>query len=118
MRIIQYEVEKLYNSFNHQITFNENITIILGQNGLGKTAMLAMLYGLFSHDFHLLLKYPYDSIILTFDNKKRLIIKKIKIKMNKILILLMGIKALNFLKYYKMLSQQKDILGNIFRLMY
>ena len=78
MRIIQYEVEKLYNSFNHQITFNENITIILGQNGLGKTAMLAMLYGLFSHDFHLLLKYPYDSIILTFDNKKRLIIKKDK----------------------------------------
>lgn len=78
MRIIQYEVEKLYNSFNHQITFNENITIILGQNGLGKTAMLTMLYGLFSHDFHLLLKYPYDSIILTFDNKKRLIIKKDK----------------------------------------
>lgn len=37
MRIIQYEVEKLYNSFNHQITFNENITIILGQNGLGCT---------------------------------------------------------------------------------
>lgn len=78
MRIIQYEVEKLYNSFNHQITFNENITIILGQNGLGKTAMLTMLYGLFSHDFHLLLKYPYDSIILTFDNKKQLIIKKDK----------------------------------------
>lgn len=40
--------------------------------------MLTMLYGLFSHDFHLLLKYPYDSIILTFDNKKRLIIKKDK----------------------------------------
>lgn len=76
MKITLYEVEKLYNSFNHKITFNENITIILGQNGLGKTAMLTMLYGLFSHDFFLLLKYPYASLSLTFDNKQKLIIER------------------------------------------
>ena len=50
MRIKQIEVTNLFGVFNHVVPlkFTDNITIIHGPNGLGKTVLLKMVNGLFN----------------------------------------------------------------------
>ena len=80
MKIIKYSITKLFNTFNHDIDFSdkENISIILGQNGLGKTTMLSLLNAIFSHNFQTLLNTSFESIKLTFENEQTLFIEKAK----------------------------------------
>lgn len=48
MNIKSFSIEGLFNRFNHRIEFKNNINIIIGKNGVGKTTCLELLYALFN----------------------------------------------------------------------
>lgn len=70
-------VNKLYGVFDHVIDVKEgNITLILGENGLGKTVILKMIKNLFENDLLELGKYDFDLFSLTFEDESILEISK------------------------------------------
>ncbi len=78
MRVSKIEIKKLFGMFDHVIPFNisDRITIIHGPNGLGKTTILRLMDALFSMRFSLLRTTPFGSIIISFDDGKRLHVKQ------------------------------------------
>lgn len=67
MNIRRIEIIGLFNTFNHSIEIKDsNLTILLGQNGLGKTAILSLISGLFTYDFDKLLLYQYNKLVISF----------------------------------------------------
>lgn len=78
MKIKIFRVEKLFNSFNHEITINSNtgITIVIGENGIGKTVILEMIEAIFNKHFGYLNKVVFDTIYIEFtDGVKWQIVK-------------------------------------------
>lgn len=66
MNIKRIKVEGLFNVFTHEIVFNDNVTIIMGENGVGKTVTLNLIEALFSGKFEYLMEIEYKSIVVTF----------------------------------------------------
>ncbi len=59
-------VKKLFGIFDNEINFrNGGITVIVGQNGCGKTTMLHILNAVFSKNPSQLFQYQFDYIELT-----------------------------------------------------
>jgi predicted ATP-binding protein involved in virulence len=71
MRIKQIEINGLFGMFNHIVPLNlpEHITIIYGINGIGKTMLFKILDSFFNSNFSKLVSFPFDSLIIEFDNK-------------------------------------------------
>lgn len=75
--IKKIEVEGLYDVFNHTIELkDENITLILGENGLGKTVILKIINSFFSKAYSELFSYPYNMFKLVFDTDEAILITK------------------------------------------
>lgn len=70
VKIKKVIVDKLFGIFDHEITLNNNngITIIIGENGLGKTAILEMIYALFHKKYDYLESIEFKSLILEFSD--------------------------------------------------
>jgi len=81
MKIQQIGVKNLFGIFNHVIKLNttEQVTIIHGPNGFGKTILLNMLFSFFKGRFYDLLNIPFKEFFLEFDDGKSVLIKKVKI---------------------------------------
>lgn len=93
MTIKKIIIEKLFNTFTHEIRFNVNgnITIIMGENGVGKTVSLQLINAIFTQKFSYLFDIEFSNIVITFhketwhitksiDNKKDFVEYKISIK--------------------------------------
>jgi len=78
MKIKQVSVTELFGVFDHVIPFNmdEHITIIHGSNGLGKTALLRMINGLFNNRYSELRSIPFLAFQIYFDNGASIRIKR------------------------------------------
>jgi predicted ATP-binding protein involved in virulence len=78
MKITEIAVKNLFGMFNHVIPLNnkERITIIHGSNGIGKTAILKMIYGFFKGNDNNLRVIPFSELIITFDDKSVLKVTK------------------------------------------
>lgn len=78
MKIKKIIVENLFDTFTHQIDFNENsnITLILGQNGLGKTVVLKIIQAVFEGDFIQLENIDFSSLTIEFTDKSIWLISK------------------------------------------
>ncbi|WKW33936.1 AAA family ATPase [Pseudomonas viridiflava] len=70
VRLIEFKVNGLYGLYDHKVTFDqpENIVILHGPNGVGKTAFLKCIRYLFAKDFDGLLNIPFKSIGLTLSS--------------------------------------------------
>lgn len=70
MRIKQISVTELFGIFNHVIPLNteDRITIIYGLNGIGKTAILRMINGIFNLRFSELRSIPFKDFQVDIDN--------------------------------------------------
>ena len=78
MELKRIKITGLFQQFNYDFEINgeENITILTGPNGYGKTIILNILYNLFSFRFFFFDTLSFSEIILFFKNNTSLIIKK------------------------------------------
>lgn len=76
MRIISYSIKGLFKTYNHDIEFSGDgrLKIILGQNGIGKTAMLKIMNAFFSHNIEDIQHYYFEQIIFALDNGQKIIL--------------------------------------------
>lgn len=77
LSIKSIEIEQLFGIFNHQIDFSEkdDVTILLGQNGIGKTAILRLLNMLFNHQLSKLTEIPFKSTVVKFTDGREMHVK-------------------------------------------
>lgn len=70
MMIERFFVKGLFGIFDNEIVFKEGgITVVVGQNGCGKTTMLRMLAAIFSKNHSQLFQYRFDYIELSMSNR-------------------------------------------------
>lgn len=70
-------LENLYGEFTHTIDIKEGgITLILGENGLGKTIILKMIKYLFDNDLYELGNYEFKLFTISFKDNSTLEIQK------------------------------------------
>lgn len=74
--IKKFTINGLFNAQNVVIPFENNIKILIGENGLGKTTILNSLYYLLTKKWHKLIKIPFDTIELEFDNNSIILFSK------------------------------------------
>lgn len=69
--IERFFVKKLFGIFDNEIVFKENgITVVVGQNGCGKTTMLNILAAIFSKNHSQLFQYKFEYIDLLISGHK------------------------------------------------
>ena len=76
MKIISYSVRGLFKTYNHNIEFSDDsrLKILLGQNGIGKTAMLKIMNAFFSYNIEEIQHYYFEQIVFTFDNGQKIVL--------------------------------------------
>lgn len=72
MKLMEVEVVGLFGVFNHKVTMKEgsDITILIGENGLGKTAILKIIQAFFNRDFSYYNEIDFDYIRFKFDRNE------------------------------------------------
>ncbi|MDA2275157.1 AAA family ATPase [Bacillus cereus] len=70
MKLKQISVTKLFGVFKHDIKLKteRGITIVIGENGLGKTKILEMVEAFFKGDIYILKTIEFDTLTFTFDD--------------------------------------------------
>lgn len=78
LRLTSFRVEKLFGEFDHVIPLNseERVTALIGPNGLGKTACLRLISGLFRNQWSLFAGTQFSIVEFTFSDQRRLLITK------------------------------------------
>ncbi|MCC6448019.1 MAG: ATP-binding protein [Chitinophagaceae bacterium] len=79
-KIKSFSVYGLFGTSNVHITFDKNIKILVGENGLGKTQVLNLFYYTLTKDFFRLNEYNFDKLELVFSNEKSIEISKKNVK--------------------------------------
>jgi len=82
--ISNIEVQKLFGVFTHRIKLDtsKNITLILGENGLGKTIILKLVQAFCDGNLAVFREYVYDVFILEFTDQSKLVVtRNVKEKM-------------------------------------
>jgi len=79
--IIQsFSIKGLFGTTDFSMPFNSKAKILIGENGLGKTQILNMLYYTLMRRFERLLEYSFESITLVLHNEDPITIRKIEIE--------------------------------------
>ena len=78
-------IKKLFGLFDYHIKFDtvENITILTGPNGYGKTTILNVIYHFFNQQFFYFQKLNFELIIFDFTGAKRIEVTKKENKKSK-----------------------------------
>lgn len=66
--IKSFEIEGLFGTDNVLIPFNQNVKILIGENGIGKTQVLNIFYYTLTQNYFRLSECNFQSIKLTFHN--------------------------------------------------
>lgn len=78
MRINSIKIEKLFDIFDYNIVFSnsENLLIVTGPNGFGKTMILNIIFNLFNRNFLFFHKLVFDKITVLLDDKISIVVLK------------------------------------------
>ncbi len=68
-KLQSFKIEKLFGYQNVDLQFENNVLILMGENGLGKTSILNSLYFTLTKKWKKLLKINFDVVSLVIDNK-------------------------------------------------
>lgn len=68
--IQNFSIEGLFGYKNVSIDFDDNVKIIVSENGAGKTTILSCLYDLLIGDYESLLKINFNAISIKFESRK------------------------------------------------
>ncbi|MCX6381798.1 MAG: hypothetical protein NT023_20375 [Armatimonadetes bacterium] len=73
VQIDRIEVDQLFGLYDHRIQLHpeERITLLHGPNGVGKTVMLRLLYGLLNGNFEMFYSVPFKEFRVWVWNKDR-----------------------------------------------
>lgn len=71
-RITRLKIDKLFGYQDLDIDFNSRFKVLIGENGLGKTTVLNMIYFLLDKKFEKLHEIKFENIELTFSNNRRI----------------------------------------------
>ena len=74
--IKSFSVYGLFGTDDIHIPFDENIKILVGENGIGKTQVLNLFYYTLTRNFFRLGEFSFDKLVLGFDNIKPIEITK------------------------------------------
>ena len=74
--IEKFKINNLHNYYDVELNFKNDKTIYIGENGIGKTTILSMLYYLLDLNYERLSKYIFESLEIEFEGKKS--VKKCK----------------------------------------
>lgn len=91
MKLSKVIVNNLFGIFNHEVKINNGrgITIVIGENGLGKTVLLEMIESFFNRRFQYFSTVSFDKLIFEFyDNVKWIVYKEINSEQNEDLFLI------------------------------
>ncbi|KOR90377.1 AAA family ATPase [Paenibacillus solani] len=79
MKLSKINVSNLFGVFTHEVKINteRGITIVIGENGLGKTVLLEMIESFFNKRFHYFCNVNFEELFFEFDDGVEWIIKKI-----------------------------------------
>lgn len=80
MKLEKIIVKGLFGVFNHEIVLKEHITILVSENGYGKTVILSMLYALLDKNIVFFYAVIFNEFILEFSDGKTLKLEKNKEK--------------------------------------
>lgn len=69
MKILKISITKLFGIFDHDIPLNQDpgITIVLGENGIGKTKVLEAISAIFRNDYNFLIDLDFETLSIFFD---------------------------------------------------
>ena len=78
MRIQSIKIENLFDIFDYDISFKseENILLITGPNGYGKTTILSIIYHLFNQKFFFFQKLVFDKITVRLDDDIKIVVSR------------------------------------------
>ena len=84
MKITSIKIDKLFEIFDYDIPFSndENLLIITGPNGFGKTTILNIIFNLFNKKLSFFTKLSFEKITICLDNNIFIVISK-KLKNDK-----------------------------------
>ncbi|MEG3859986.1 AAA family ATPase [Microcoleus sp. herbarium12] len=77
--IKSFSVHGLFGTDNVHIPFDENIKIVVGENGIGKTQVLNLFYYTLTRNFFRLGEFDFDKLILEFRQGNPIEIQKSKV---------------------------------------
>lgn len=106
-RITKFKIDKLFGYQDIIIDFESRVKILIGENGLGKTTVLNMLYFILDKKFEKLSEIIFEKIELVFANKR-----KISFTHNSLTYFLDRPKRYQSGQFYQILSKQlsqKDV---------
>ncbi|MCZ8090904.1 AAA family ATPase [Flavobacterium sp.] len=72
MKIKKFKINNLYGYRNIDINFENPVKILIGENGLGKTTILNIIYYTLSKKFEKLSKINFESIEVIFDSRNKI----------------------------------------------
>lgn len=80
MKILSIKIENLFEIFDYDIQFKEgeNVLILTGANGFGKTQILNIIYHLFSRKFSFFEKLEFNKITISLEKGNSIIIEKLE----------------------------------------
>jgi predicted ATP-binding protein involved in virulence len=78
-KIRSFSVYGLFGTDDVHIPFDENIKILVGENGIGKTQVLNLFYYTLTRNFFRLGEFTFDKLVLEFDEIKPITIDKFSI---------------------------------------
>ncbi len=76
MKLKEIKINNLFGSISPTIDFCDNIKIIYGKNGSGKTTILKIINCIISGQFHQLSRISFENITCNFENNRTLSIMK------------------------------------------
>ena len=66
MKLKELQINSLYNSYDYNVNFNSDVTLLYGSNGCGKTTILNIIANIITGDIYKLFEYKFDSINLSY----------------------------------------------------
>lgn len=76
MNIEYFKIEKLFNQYNVTLSFDNEVNIFLGENGMGKTTILNCLYAVLSGRLEKLDNIVFERLEVKFANSDNLVLER------------------------------------------
>lgn len=76
MKIKRIKINKLYGYKNIDLDFQSNCKILIGDNGLGKTTILNIVYFTLTKKFERLSHFDFETIEISFQGSKKILLSK------------------------------------------